>query len=89
MPNGKVTKMPAQLKKRLVLIEEICRAFDVGKTYTEKEVNLIICSFTTFLQLSGTCGRCFLRIHFRRHLSGNQGVYPNVFLPKNPETPIL
>lgn len=45
MTNGKITKMPAQLKKKLVLIEEISRAFEVGRAYTEKEVNLIIADY--------------------------------------------
>ena len=40
--NGKIEKMPAQLKKKLVLIEEICGSFETGKPYTEKEVNLTI-----------------------------------------------
>ncbi len=45
MEDGKITKMPTQLKKKLVLIEEICRAFEVGRTYTEKEMNLIIADY--------------------------------------------
>ena len=42
MLNGKISKMPAQLKKKFILIEEICRAFEVGKPYSEREVNLLI-----------------------------------------------
>ena len=45
MLNGKITKMPAQLKKKLILIEQICRAFDMGRPYTEKEMNLIIADY--------------------------------------------
>ena len=45
MENGKVTKMPAQLKKKLVIIEEIGRAFEIGKPYTEKEVNTVISDY--------------------------------------------
>ncbi|MCL2225660.1 MAG: metalloregulator ArsR/SmtB family transcription factor [Defluviitaleaceae bacterium] len=45
MPKGKITKMPAQLKKKLILIEEICRSFDKGVPYTEKEVNHKIIDF--------------------------------------------
>jgi biotin operon repressor len=45
MADGIITKMPAQLKKKLVLIEEICRAFEIGKPYTEKEVNLIVAGY--------------------------------------------
>jgi len=45
MKNGKISKMPAQLKKKLVLIEEICRSFEAGVPYTEKEVNIKIADF--------------------------------------------
>jgi len=45
MSSGKITKMPSQLKKKLVLIEEICRSFDMGKSYTEKEMNLKIADY--------------------------------------------
>ena len=45
MLDGKITKMPAQLKKKLILIEEICRAFEMGKPYSEKEMNLIIADY--------------------------------------------
>ena len=43
--NGKITRMPAQLKKKLVLIEVINQAFEMGKPYTEKEMNLEIANF--------------------------------------------
>ena len=45
MAKGKITKMPAQLKKKLVLIEEISHAFELGKPYTEKEMNLMIADY--------------------------------------------
>jgi len=45
MPNGKIARMPAQLKKKLILVEEICRAFEIGKPYTEKEMNIIIADY--------------------------------------------
>jgi len=45
MPNGKIAKMPAQLKKKLVLIEEIAKAFESNKQYTEKEMNLTIADY--------------------------------------------
>ena len=45
MVNGKITKMPAQLKKKLILIEEVGRAFEFEKSYTEKEMNLIIADY--------------------------------------------
>ena len=43
--DGRITKMPAQLKKKLVLVEEISRSFDTGKSYTEREVNLKIADY--------------------------------------------
>jgi len=45
MPNGKITKMPAQLKKKLILIEEICRSFNMDVPYSEREMNLNIADF--------------------------------------------
>jgi len=42
MSDGKIARMPAQLKKKLILVEEICRAFEIGKPYTEREMNIII-----------------------------------------------
>ena len=45
MANGRIIKMPAQLKKKLVLVEEIGRAFEFGRSYTEKEMNLTIAEY--------------------------------------------
>ena len=45
MVNGKITRMPAQLKKKLILIEEICKAFEIGKPYSEKEMNITIAEY--------------------------------------------
>jgi len=45
MEYGKVKSMPAQLKKKHIILEEIGKAFTPGKTYTEKEVNIIIADF--------------------------------------------
>ncbi|QVK19861.1 metalloregulator ArsR/SmtB family transcription factor [Mycoplasmatota bacterium] len=42
---GKLKSIPVQRKKRLVIISEISKAFEFGKEYTEKEVNLIISKF--------------------------------------------
>lgn len=42
MPNGYCEVMPAQVKKRMVIYEEIFRQFDPSRTYPEKEVNEII-----------------------------------------------
>jgi len=42
MPDGYCKVMPAQVKKRMVIYEEIFRRFEPGKVYPEKEVNEII-----------------------------------------------
>lgn len=42
MPDGYCRVMPAQVKKRMVIYEEIFRLFDPAKVYPEKEVNEII-----------------------------------------------
>lgn len=39
MPYGYCETMPAQIKKRLIVFEEIIRQFETGKTYAEKDVN--------------------------------------------------
>jgi hypothetical protein len=40
--NGKLVRMPAQQKKRQIVLEEFAKLFETGRTYTEKEVNEII-----------------------------------------------
>lgn len=42
MPHGYCEVMPAQIKKRVIVFEEIIKLFEPGKTYPEKEVNEII-----------------------------------------------
>lgn len=42
---GKLLSIPAQRKKKRIVLEEIARAFQPGRTYTEKEVNLLIADF--------------------------------------------
>ena len=39
---GRLTGIPAQRKKRRVCLEEIAKAFEPGKAYSEKEVNEMI-----------------------------------------------
>ena len=45
MEYGKLKTIPAQRKKRGIVLEEIVKAFDHGKFYTEREVNIIIADF--------------------------------------------
>ena len=42
MPNGFCETMPAQVKKRRIIYEEIFRRFEPNRSYTEREVNAII-----------------------------------------------
>ena len=42
---GKLISIPAQLKKKRIVLEVIAEAFEPGRTYTEREVNIIIADF--------------------------------------------
>ena len=42
---GKLKSIPAQRKKKKICLEEIAKAFEVGRGYEEKEVNEIIMEF--------------------------------------------
>jgi ArsR family transcriptional regulator len=42
---GKLKSLPVQRKKRRIILEEIFRAFEAEKDYTEREVNLLIADF--------------------------------------------
>lgn len=42
---GKLKAIPAQRKKQRICLEEISKAFRIGKEYEEKEVNEIILRF--------------------------------------------
>ena len=45
MPNGYCEKLPAQLKKKVIIYKRILEGFVPGKSYTEPEVNEIISRF--------------------------------------------
>lgn len=42
---GKLKNIPAQRKKELIILEEIAKAFEPDRDYTEREVNIIIADF--------------------------------------------
>ncbi|MBQ9858421.1 MAG: metalloregulator ArsR/SmtB family transcription factor [Oscillospiraceae bacterium] len=42
---GKLKSIPVQRKKERIILEEIAKYFEVGKVYTEREVNIIIADF--------------------------------------------
>jgi DNA-binding HxlR family transcriptional regulator len=45
MVNGKLKNIPAQYKKMLIILEELVKAFEPGRTYTEREVNITLADF--------------------------------------------
>ena len=42
---GKLKSIPAQRKKERIILEEIAKAFEPGRLYSEREVNIIIADF--------------------------------------------
>ena len=42
---GRLTKIPAQLKKQQVVLEKIVEEFEPDREYTEREVNIILLDF--------------------------------------------
>ena len=42
---GKLKSIPTQKKKERIILEEIVKSFELGKTYTEREVNIILADF--------------------------------------------
>jgi predicted transcriptional regulator len=44
-PEGRMKDFPAQQKKLEVVLKQVVQAFEIGKRYSEKEVNQILSSF--------------------------------------------
>jgi len=42
---GRLKSIPAQRKKERIILEEIAKAFENGKEYSEREINIIIADF--------------------------------------------
>ena len=42
---GRLIKIPSQRKKLLIVLAELAKAFEEGKTYTERDVNIVIADF--------------------------------------------
>lgn len=42
---GKLKSIPSQRKKELIVLQEIAKAFETGRDYTEREVNIIIADY--------------------------------------------
>lgn len=45
MPEGRLTQIPAQHSKRLVVLDHVCRVFEIGVRYSENEVNALLRAF--------------------------------------------
>ncbi len=45
LKHGRLTQLPAQLKKRLIILETIAQEFEPARAYTEHEVNQILLEF--------------------------------------------
>ncbi len=45
MPDGRLSQIPAQLSKRRVILDHICRVFEPGVRYPEREVNTLLRAF--------------------------------------------
>lgn len=43
--DGRLKQIPAQLKKKLIVLEFLVRNFEIGRKYTEKEINEFIKSY--------------------------------------------
>jgi ArsR family transcriptional regulator, arsenate/arsenite/antimonite-responsive transcriptional repressor len=43
--HGRLVQIPAQLKKRQIILEQLARAFEPERDYTEREVNQILLDF--------------------------------------------
>lgn len=43
--HGRLTQIPAQLKKRMIILEKISESFEPAREYTEMEVNHILLDF--------------------------------------------
>ena len=42
---GKLKTIPTQKKKERIVLEELVKSFEFGRTYTEREVNIILADF--------------------------------------------
>ncbi|WP_116244006.1 DUF2087 domain-containing protein [Nocardiopsis sp. FIRDI 009] len=49
MPHGRITALPVRRAERLVLFDQVARAFEPGVRYTEAEVNAVLAGFSADL----------------------------------------
>jgi hypothetical protein len=43
--HGRLTQLPAQLKKRVIVLEKLAEEFEPEREYAEREVNVILLDF--------------------------------------------
>ncbi|GEL78194.1 DUF2087 domain-containing protein [Tenuibacillus multivorans] len=67
--DGKLKTLPSQLKKRLIILEHILKGFEIGRTYSELEINQHIKKFHDDF---ATIRREFINNHF---MTRNRGYY--------------
>ena len=46
LPEGRIVQIPAQESKRLVVLDHVCRVFEPGRRYPEREVDALLRAFT-------------------------------------------
>lgn len=70
--HGRLVQFPAQLKKRLVVLEKIAESFEPGREYPEREVNHILLDFNDDV--------ASLRRGMIEHkiMSRNKGIYKKI-----------
>jgi hypothetical protein len=45
LAGGRITQMPAKRSRRLVVLDHVARAFEPGRRYAERDVNVVLRAF--------------------------------------------
>jgi len=72
-PDGSLKNLPAQHKKRLIILEHLVSKLEIGKIYTEKEINEFI---KQYHEDSATIRREFVMYHFMFRQDGQYELNP-------------
>ena len=46
LPDGRIAQLPAQETKRRIVLDHVCRVFEPGHRYPERDVNALLRAFT-------------------------------------------
>ncbi|WP_216831601.1 DUF2087 domain-containing protein [Alkalihalobacterium elongatum] len=76
--DGKIKNIPAQRKKRLIVLEHIVKGLEKGKTYSEKEINDYI---KQYHEDFATIRREFVMFHFIFRQDGQYELNPEEMWP--------